>query len=180
MCKISVIVPVYNVEKYLERCIKSILYQTYQNLEIILIDDGSTDNSGKICDTYAQIDNRIKVYHGDNVGAGMARNVGLDIATGEYITFIDSDDYIGNMRLADMIKNTIKTGADTCMTGFTKVYGNKKITHKHTMANRIIFDGFILTKLLPKMCGANEAGNDHVQMSVSMVLFSNNIIKKII
>lgn len=91
---ISVIVPVYNVEKYLERCVNSIVNQTYKNLEIILVDDGSPDNCGKICDELAIKDNRIKVIHKENGGLSSARNAGLDIATGEYITFVDSDDYI--------------------------------------------------------------------------------------
>ncbi len=92
--KISVIVPVYNVEKYLERCVKSILEQSYQNLEIILVDDGSTDNSGKICDTFAQKFNNIKVIHKINGGLSSARNAGMAIATGDYLAFVDSDDWI--------------------------------------------------------------------------------------
>ena len=91
---ISIIIPVYNVEKYLCRCIDSVINQTYKNLEIILIDDGSTDNSGKICDEYVLKDNRIKVIHKQNGGVSSARNTGLDVAKGEYIGFVDSDDYI--------------------------------------------------------------------------------------
>ncbi|HJA50079.1 MAG TPA: glycosyltransferase, partial [Candidatus Fusicatenibacter intestinipullorum] len=92
--KISVIIPVYNVEKYLKRCLDSVINQTYKNLEIILIDDGSTDNSGKICDEYAQKDERIIVIHKENGGVSSARNKGLDICIGDYISFIDSDDWI--------------------------------------------------------------------------------------
>ena len=91
---ISVIVPVYNVESYLEKCIDSIIHQTYKNLEIILVDDGSTDNSGKICDVYKEKDSRIKVIHKQNRGLSSARNCGLEIAKGEYIGFVDGDDYI--------------------------------------------------------------------------------------
>ena len=91
---ISVIVPVYNVEEYLPRCLDSIINQTYTNLEILLIDDGATDNSGKICDEYAQKDNRIRVFHKPNGGVSSARNMGLDNSTGEYVGFIDSDDYV--------------------------------------------------------------------------------------
>ena len=91
---ISVIIPVYNVEKYLRRCIDSIIAQTYKNLEIILVDDGSTDNSGKICDEYLKQDNRIKVIHKKNGGLSDARNNGIKIATGDYIGFVDSDDWI--------------------------------------------------------------------------------------
>ena len=92
--KISIIVPVYKVEQYLPKCIDSILSQTYQNWELLLIDDGSPDNSGNICDEYAQKDSRIRVYHKENGGVSSARNLGIDNAGGEWITFIDSDDYI--------------------------------------------------------------------------------------
>ena len=91
---ISLIVPVYNVEKYFVRCIKSILKQTYSNIEVILVDDGSDDNSGELCDEYAKVDNRIKVIHKKNEGLGYARNSGLDISSGKYVTFIFIDDYI--------------------------------------------------------------------------------------
>ncbi|MBQ8822675.1 MAG: glycosyltransferase [Lachnospiraceae bacterium] len=92
--KISVIVPVYNTEKYLEKCVESIINQTYENLEIILVDDGSTDGSGAIIDGFAQRDGRIIVVHKENGGAGSARNSGLDMATGSYIGFVDSDDWL--------------------------------------------------------------------------------------
>lgn len=91
---VSVIVPVYNVERFLEKLILSIIRQTYKNLEIILIDDGSQDNSGSICDYYAKQDNRIKVVHKENGGVSSARNLGLDICSGEYISFIDGDDWV--------------------------------------------------------------------------------------
>lgn len=92
--KISVIIPVYNVEKYLDRCVNSVLNQTYKNLEIILVDDGSPDNSGLICDKYAELDNRVIVIHKTNGGLSSARNAGLEVAKGEYIGFVDSDDWI--------------------------------------------------------------------------------------
>ena len=94
MAKISVVVPVYKVEKYLRRCVESILSQTYENLEIILVDDGSPDDCGKLCDEFAAIDSRVKVIHKKNGGLSSARNAGIAAATGTYIGFIDSDDYI--------------------------------------------------------------------------------------
>lgn len=94
MPKVSVIVPVYNTEKYLPRCIESILAQTFTDFELILVNDGSTDNSGKICDEYAKKDSRIVVIHKENGGASSARNKGLEIVQGEWISFVDSDDYI--------------------------------------------------------------------------------------
>ena len=91
---ISVIIPIYNAEKYLPRCLDSIINQTYSNLEIILINDGSSDASGNICDSYAKEDSRVKVIHQSNAGVSAARNAGLDIATGDYISFVDPDDWI--------------------------------------------------------------------------------------
>lgn len=91
---VSVIVPVYNVEDYLGRCVDSILAQTYQNLEVILVDDGATDSSGKICDEYARKDSRVRVIHKENGGLSSARNAGIDAAAGEYLEFVDSDDWI--------------------------------------------------------------------------------------
>lgn len=107
--KISIIVPIYNMEKYLERCVDSILAQTYENLEIILVNDGSSDSSPEICDRYAEKDSRIKVVHKTNGGLSSARNAGLDIATGDYIGFVDSDDYISSdmyRRLAERLDNS--------------------------------------------------------------------------
>ena len=91
---VSVIVPVYKVEKYLDKCIESIVGQTYENLEIILVDDGSPDNCPTMCDEWAQKDSRIKVIHKENGGLSSARNAGLDACTGDYIGFVDSDDWI--------------------------------------------------------------------------------------
>ena len=102
MPKVSVIVPIYNVEKYLNRCIDSILNQTFTDFELILVDDGSPDRSGKICDEYAEKDDRVKVIHKQNGGVSAARNTGIDEAVGEYIMFVDSDDYIDSMMLQVM------------------------------------------------------------------------------
>ena len=99
---VSVIVPVYNVESYVAKCIESIINQTFKDLEIILIDDGSTDSSGSICDSFAEKDKRIKVIHKENGGLSSARNAGLDIAVGEYIVFVDSDDYI-NLKMVETL-----------------------------------------------------------------------------
>lgn len=94
MCEISIIVPVYKVEPYLRKCLDSILAQTFTNFEVILVDDGSPDNSGKICDEYAIKDSRVRVIHKENGGLSSARNAGIDIAQGKYLGFVDSDDYI--------------------------------------------------------------------------------------
>lgn len=104
--KISIIVPIYKTEQYLQRCIDSILAQTFTNFELLLIEDGSPDNSGKICDKYALKDSRIKVYHKENGGVSSARNLGLDHATGEWITFCDSDDWVNKDWLELFILNS--------------------------------------------------------------------------
>lgn len=110
--KVSVIIPVYNVEKYLFRCVKSVIDQTYENIEIILIDDGSEDNSGKLCDNYVQLDNRIKVIHQQNGGLSSARNKGIELATGDAICFLDSDDYISKGCIEEMTSLMEKYNAD--------------------------------------------------------------------
>jgi glycosyltransferase involved in cell wall biosynthesis len=109
---ISVIVPIYNVEIYLEKCLNSIINQTYKNLEIILVDDGSPDNCGKICDEHAKKDKRIKVIHKPNGGLSDARNAGLDMAKGEYIAFVDSDDYIAEEMCEELLDIALKQNAD--------------------------------------------------------------------
>ena len=92
--KISIIIPVYKVEKYLDKCVESVVNQTYKNLEIILVDDGSPDNCPKMCDEWAEKDKRIKVIHKENGGLSDARNFGIEKATGDYLMFLDSDDYL--------------------------------------------------------------------------------------
>ncbi len=110
--KISVIVPVYNVEKYLDKCIYSLVTQTYSDLEIILIDDGSLDKSPQICDEWANCDSRIKVIHKDNGGLSDARNIGLDESSGDYIAFVDSDDWIDSDMMEGMLRVLKETEAD--------------------------------------------------------------------
>lgn len=110
--KISVIIPVYNVIPYLKNALESVINQTYSNLEILLIDDGSTDESGKLCDIYAKLDPRIKVYHTSNNGLSAARNIGLQHCTGEYIAFLDSDDWLENNALELMLSKILSVDAD--------------------------------------------------------------------
>lgn len=109
---ISVVIPVYNVEKYLNECIESVLNQTYKDYEIILVDDGSTDSSGHICDDYMTADSRVRVFHQKNGGLSAARNTGLNEAKGEYIYFLDSDDYIENHTLEYLVEASVKENAD--------------------------------------------------------------------
>lgn len=122
---ISVIVPIYNVEEYLDMCIKSILNQTYENLEIILVDDGSPDKCGIICDKYEKKDTRISVIHKKNGGLSDARNHGLKRATGEFIYFIDSDDFIEKDTLEHMMNNLNSTNSDISICGRYYLYGSE-------------------------------------------------------
>lgn len=123
---ISIIVPVYKVEKYLRRCLDSIAAQTYINLEVILVDDGSPDGCGKICDEYAAKDARFRVIHQKNGGLSAARNTGLDACMGNYVMFIDSDDYIAANMCEVLYKNAVQNDAQIVVCGFTFVFeGNK-------------------------------------------------------
>lgn len=126
---VSVIVPVFNVEKFLEKCVNSITNQTYKNLEILLVDDGSTDNSGIICDNFSNNDNRIKVFHKKNGGLSDARNYGIERAIGSYIMFIDSDDWIENDTIELLLDKTIEEKSDIVVFGISKDYddGRRKI-----------------------------------------------------
>ena len=119
--KISVIVPIYNVEIYLDKCIKSIIEQTYKNLEILLIDDGATDNSGAICDKYAALDDRIRVIHKANEGVSLTKNLGIDISTGKYISFVDGDDYIEPEYFELLYNNMIEQDADISILSYNVV-----------------------------------------------------------
>lgn len=119
--KITVIVPVYNCKKYINRCIKSITNQSHSNMELILINDGSTDGSGTLCDKWAKKDNRIKVIHQKNQGCSKARNVGIDSSTGDYLMFVDSDDYIEKDMLSDTLSILKKHDADIVVADYDRV-----------------------------------------------------------
>lgn len=121
---ITVIIPVYNVEKYIENCVDSILNQTYRNLEILLVDDGSTDNSGVICDAYAAKDHRVVVVHKENGGLSDARNAALDMAKGAYITLVDSDDYVTKDYVAYMYSLLQEYNADISACELKKIYSD--------------------------------------------------------
>ena len=127
MCEISIIVPVYNVEKYLNKCIESILNQTFNKFELILVNDGSTDKCGEICDQYKKHDSRIKVIHKQNGGLSSARNAGLEIACGKYIGFIDSDDWIDFSMYDTLYKLAKEYDADIVQCNFTKAYDDNDI-----------------------------------------------------
>ncbi|EGO5804879.1 glycosyltransferase, partial [Enterococcus faecalis] len=127
MSKISIIVPVYNVEKYLEKCVRSILAQTFTDFELILVDDGSPDSSGAMCDQFAEQDQRVKVIHKENGGLSDARNAGIEIAQGEFLGFVDSDDYIEEDMYELLYTNAIKEQADISACGLYDVYDNREL-----------------------------------------------------
>ena len=174
---ISVIVPVYNVEKYLEQCIDSLLSQTYQNFEIILVDDGSTDSSGKICDIYKENHKNIKVIHKKNEGLGFARNTGLLYATGEYVTFIDSDDYVDKYLLEDLYNGILETDVDVCIGGFKKVADSGQILYEEQYDEQYFIHDNTTNKAFIKMLGSSPSKHDSIRMSVWNVLYKLSIIK---
>lgn len=124
--KISIIVPVYKVEKYLERCVNSLLNQTYKNIEIILVNDGSPDNCPAICDDYASKDSRVKVIHKNNGGLSDARNIGIENSTGEYLSFVDSDDWVKNDFIEELYSNIIREKACISIVGCELVWDSGK------------------------------------------------------
>lgn len=125
--KVSIIIPIYKAEKYLKKCLDSVIEQTYKNIEIILIDDGSPDDSGKICNQYSEIDRRIVTIHSENRGVSNARNTGVKKATGEYITFIDADDYISNNYIEVLQRLLIENKADISIIGNDERYDGSVI-----------------------------------------------------
>ena len=130
---ISVIIPIYNVEQYLKRCVESLRHQTYSNLEIILVDDGSPDSCGKICDDYQKADNRIKVIHKKNGGLSDARNVGIGMAQGEYITCIDSDDFVSPFFIENLWVAIKKSKCEIATSWFIDYYEGDKIPETKKM-----------------------------------------------
>lgn len=190
---ISIIVPIYKVENYLRKCIETIMNQTYKNIEIILVDDGSPDNSAQICDEYAQQDNRIVVIHQKNGGLSNARNSGLNIAKGEYIGFVDGDDYIEN-DMYETLYNAIKeNNAQMAICDFyivnekqeeipneikTEMKEDIKIFNKKEAMEEMLIDknirGYVWTKLFKKDCFKNlrfPEGKNYEDIAISIKCF---------
>lgn len=134
---ISIIVPVYNASKYLRECIESILVQSYHNFELILVDDGSKDNSLEICQSYIARDSRIIVFHQENAGVSAARNAGLSLARGEYFCFVDSDDSVEPDMIEKLYNSIIKANADLSICGFKNI-SSKGVTTKQAVKEEII------------------------------------------
>lgn len=160
---ISIIVPVYNVEKYLDRCIQSIVEQTYRNLEIILVDDGSTDGSEKICDSWAVKDNRIRVIRQNNMGGGAARNAALDVAKGDFIAFVDSDDYI-SADMYEYLYSLLEKGFDIAECSYVQVNGDSET--------------FGQGKEELIACDAEEAMRYHIQDTIFRQVIWNKLYRR--
>lgn len=144
---ISIVIPVYNVESYIEKCVNSIINQTYKNIEILLIDDGSTDLSGQICELYAKKDTRIRVFHKKNGGLSSARNFGIEKAKGKYISFIDSDDFVTIDYVEILYKLLVDTNSDISVAINVNLYPNGYIKHIYNNSGKKIIYGSGLSML---------------------------------
>lgn len=148
MCKVSIVIPVYNVQKYIKKCLNSIRHQTYKNIEVILVDDGSTDNSGNICDVYSKKDSRFKTYHIKNGGPSKARNYGLDRVTGDYVTFVDSDDWL-DKDVFEKLYNVIEMQKyDIIIYNLRRIYKNSNIEINVFEDERLILNREDIEKIL--------------------------------
>lgn len=153
--KVSIIIPVYNVEKFLDRCMQSVLKQTLKEIEIILVDDGSPDNCPAMCDEYAQKDARVKVIHKKNAGLGYARNSGIEVATGEFVAFVDSDDFVDKRMYKRLYATAKNKDLDTCFCGFCRHYTTGKLDCKVEVSEDSYFisrkevDSFLLDMVAP-------------------------------
>ena len=180
---VTVVLPIYNVEKYLNRCVKSVVNQTYQNLEIILVDDGSPDSCPEICDEWAKKDSRIKVVHKKNAGLGYARNTGIENATGEYICFFDSDDYIALDTIEKAYRLACKEIADVVVFGYCQVRSNGK-TGKTLIPcpKKLIYESNEIQEIfLPSLIGPDTSTGEstNLWMSVCGALYSMKLIDKV-
>jgi len=178
---ISIIVPVYNVESYLERCVDSLVNQTYENIEIILVDDCSTDNSGALCDILSKKDNRIKVIHKPvNGGLGYARNTGIENACGDYLMFVDSDDYIDLSTCKKTLTALKDNEADICCHLCANVFLNET-TYNHPFDEPLVFEGGeVVSKLLASCIAPAHASlvNEYgVGLTANMCIYKADIIK---
>ncbi|MBQ9591130.1 MAG: glycosyltransferase family 2 protein [Butyrivibrio sp.] len=177
---VSIVLPVYNVEKYLNRCMESVVNQSYPYLEIIMVDDGSTDSSGKMCDDWAKKDKRVKVIHKKNAGLGLARNTGIENAMGEYICFFDSDDYIEHETIEHLYNAAQKTSAEIVTFGFKTVDRNEHVTKETIpLPPKEIYEGDeIINVFLPEMISFNPCTGKayNLWMSAWASMFSMKLI----
>lgn len=174
--KVSIIVPVYNVEKYFDRCINSLVNQTLKEIEIILVDDESPDNCPKMCDNYAKKDSRIKVIHKKNGGLGFARNSGLDIATGEYFAFVDSDDYV-DLDFYERLYTAAKNGDyDLAQGGISKKHGDRIEKKNHPYAGQSFDDDGVKNILFPSVLGPDTYDSNNSDMSTCIGIYKLSLV----
>lgn len=178
MRMVSVIIPVYNVVKYLPECINSVLRQSYKNYEIILIDDGSTDGSEAVCDLYGEKYENVHAFHKVNEGLGIARNYGLAQAKGDYVLFLDSDDYVKKDFVEVLCRRMEEKCADYCKSGFFRVDDSSKIVAIRKYDDSVFDKDAIKGKLMPRFFGSSPKNNDSVEMCVCACLFKRSIIEK--
>ena len=174
--KVSIIVPVYNVEKYIDRCLNSLVNQTLKETEIIIVNDNTPDNSMKICEEYAKRDNRIKIYNKEqNEGLGLTRNYGIKKANGEYIAFVDSDDYVDNDFYEKLYNKIIKTNTDVCFAEY-KRYTSKNdiIVSKIPFKNEIENTKYVLQNMLS--LSKNKAKINSLEGSACQSIYKRSII----
>lgn len=179
---VSVVIPIYKTEKYLERCVNSILSQTYKNLEIILIDDGSPDNCPVICDKIAETDSRVKVMHKVNQGLGMARNSGIEIATGKYICFFDSDDFIEKNAIELLVAAAEQYNAEIVCFGLNQLNSKLRCTKTVRAEKEIVFCGQdrITNDFIPSMIHSCKGDKEVIGLWMNMcsAMFSLDYIKR--
>lgn len=177
---VSIVLPVYNVEKYLERCLDSVVNQTYKNLEIIIVDDGSTDSSSEISQKWQKKDNRIKVIRKENAGLGMARNTGIENATGDFIFFLDSDDYVSGDLVEKCLKKQQENNADVVLYGFSRVDADNRVYFSrvpYLKSGRLV-ETDINDEVLPALMASMGKKVSGLWMSAWACMYSKNIIDK--
>ena len=177
MPKVSIVVPIYNVEKYLEQCIDSIINQTLKDIEIILVDDGSPDNCPQMCDEYAKKDSRIKVVHKKNGGLSSARNAGIEVATGDYIGFVDSDDYIELDMYEKMYNIAIENNVDFVMSDYYRVSEEGKILATLDIDAGIYDKNKIKKDIFPTLIMGDDINYGSL-LSVCYCLYKRNLFIK--
>jgi glycosyltransferase involved in cell wall biosynthesis len=175
---VSVIIPVYNVEKYLLDCVESFINQTYRKIQILLIDDGSTDTSGNLCDEVAKLDKRIEVTHKENEGLGLTRNFGLNHADGKYVLFADSDDYMDINAIEKMVYTAETENAQLVIAGFYRVTNEKNILSEEKYKYEIFEKNRVKDELLARMIGSLPYKRDSIFTMACGKLYLTESIKK--
>lgn len=177
MALISVIVPVYQAEKLIRRCVESVLRQTFEDWELILVDDGSKDSSGRLCDAYATEDKRIRVLHQENAGVSAARNVGIEASSSEYIAFLDSDDYIEPNMLELLVDAMCSSGADTAGCGNLYLYPDGRLVPEALLSSGL-YIGEDIKKAIVRPLLRDRLEGDILNGYIVRFLYKSSIIKE--